>query len=164
MCSRELQRNGIDGLANPSADASVVNFERERTVQRVRESLIKRMLPTMGFTSVPSRRQKGKISWIMTPGLSDNYRTLHYYYLYRNVYESSSGSNFDLWPSGKLFGQVTQFESLEMNKMHLIEKTFIRNRFEVYGHKGGRVINTYGRFIRKIRHPRGRLWECHKVR
>ena len=132
------------------------------TVQRVRESLIKRMLPTMGFTSVPSRRQKGKISWIIIPGLSDNYRTLHYYYLYRNVYESSSGSNFDLWPSRKLFGQVTQ--SLEMNKMHLIEKTFIRNRFEVYGHKGGRVINTYGRFIRKIRHPRGRLWECHKVR
>ena len=61
-------------------------------------------------------------------------------YLYRNVYESSSGSNFDLWPSGKLFGQVTQFESLKMNKMHLIEKTFIRNRFEVHGR--GRVVNT----------------------
>ena len=70
-----------------------------------------------------------------------------------------------LWPV--TFGKViwtSDSESLEMNKMHLIEKTFIRNRFEVYGHKGGRVINTYGRFIRKIRHPRGRLWECHKVR
>ena len=29
----------------------------------------------------------------------------------------------------KLFGQVSHY--LEMNKMHLIEKTFIRNRFDV---------------------------------
>ena len=142
----------------------MVKFGRERTVCRVRESLPKRMLPTMGFTSVPSRKQKGKISWILNSGLLDIYRTLGYLLsLSQCVYDSSSGPNFDLWPSGKLFGQVTQFESLEMNKMHLIEKTFIRNRFEVHGRGSGRVISTYGRSIHKFGHHRGRLWECHKV-
>ena len=33
----------------------------------------------------------------------------------------------------KLFGQVSHY--LEMNKMHLIEKTFIRNRFEEHGRR-----------------------------
>lgn len=56
----------------------MVEFGRERTVCRVRESLPKRMLPTMGFTSIPSRRQKGKISWILIFGLPDIYRTLDY--------------------------------------------------------------------------------------
>ena len=98
-------------------------------------SLKKRMLPTMGFTSIPPRRQKGKISWII--GQKPDILSILTCWLINR--DSSSGPNFLTCDLGrKLFGQVSHY--LEMNKMHLIEKTFIRNRFEVHGR--GRWADT----------------------
>ena len=67
-----------------------------------------------------------------------------------------------IWTSDSVW--IIRNEQNAFDWENFYSKQVWASNFEVHGREGGRVISTYGRFIRKPGHHRGRLWECHKVR